>query len=86
MQNAKDDSESPDPNLPQCSDGKDNDGDGNVDYPEDKECSAKDDDSEGKRAGGAGSWRRGCSRRCSRRCSPRPIRQKHARPGSSWTQ
>ena len=49
---SNDDSESPDPkpdnNTQQCSDGKDNDGDGNVDYPNDKDCSSKDDDSEGK--------------------------------------
>ena len=48
---SKDESESPDPkpqSTPQCSDGKDNDGDGAVDFPDDKQCSAKDDDSEGK--------------------------------------
>ncbi|MBS3079258.1 hypothetical protein J4218_04005 [Candidatus Pacearchaeota archaeon] len=33
--------------LPQCNDGKDNDGDGKVDYPADLDCTSKNDDNEG---------------------------------------
>lgn len=35
------------PPPPQCSDGIDNDGDGNVDYPNDPACTGPDDDDEG---------------------------------------
>ena len=34
--------------TPACRDGKDNDGDGLIDYPQDPDCTSKDDTSEGK--------------------------------------
>ena len=34
--------------IPECSDGKDNDGDGKIDYPEDDGCATPDDNSEKK--------------------------------------
>ena len=36
--------------LPECSDQRDNDGDGLADFPADPDCSAVDDDDEGETA------------------------------------